>query len=390
MPILALLASPRRAIVAVFVAFGTCIGAWAGAIPAVARNADIGNFTLGIGITAFTAVYVAAMALSGRLARHTGNRSAMLLTIPLAALATLILMSSGSPFVFFAGLALFGASLGSLDVIMNAEGSAIERDVGRPIFVTFHGAASSGMAVLAIVSSLISVTIGPWGPALIAAACLALAWLATYRHVPVRPPAGVAQSAGEARSHRTPLLIMGLAAGLVIATETAAVMWSAKLLDERAPLLAAFSGLGAAFYGLCNAALRFQADGLRHRFGDLPLMMASLLAAILGFAALGLSRDFAVSVAAFALVGLGTAPLIPCIFALAAGRIPENRAAAIGFVSGVAGLPRTLAPWLFGWIAASVSTSFAFALCTAVLAVALALAVALRGYGPVKSQRSPT
>ena len=118
-------------------------------------------------------------------------------------------------------------------------------------------------------------------------------------------------------------------------------------------------------------------------------MMGSLFAAILGFAALGLSQDFGPSVAAFALVGFGTAPLIPCIFALAAGRVPENRAAAIGFVSAVAGLPRALAPWLFGWIAASVSTSFAFSLCAAVLAVAFALAVALRGYGPVRSQRLP-
>jgi len=389
MPIPTLFATPRRAIMAVFAAFGTAIGAWAGAIPGVTRNAHIGDYDLGIGITLFTIVYVAAMALAGRLARSTGNRSAMLVIIPQAGFATLLLMASASPAVFFAGLVLFGATLGSLDVFMNAEGSAIERDLGRRIFVTFHGAASAGMAVLAIVSSFVSVATGPLGPALIAATCLSTAWLATYRHVPARPPAVAAQSAAEARAHRTPLIIMGLAAGLVIAAETAAVMWSAKLLDERAPALAAFAGLGAAFYGLCNAALRFRADGLRHRFGDLPLMMGSLFAAILGFAALGLSQDFGPSVAAFALVGFGTAPLIPCIFALAAGRIPENRAAAIGFVSAVAGLPRALAPWLFGWIAASVSTSFAFSLCAAVLAVAFALAVALRGYGPVRSQRLP-
>ncbi len=389
MPILTLFATPRRAIMAVFIAFGTSIGAWAGAIPAVTRNAGIGNFDLGIGITAFTAANVAAMALGGRLARHTGNRSALLAVIPLAGLATLSLLSSASPLVFFASLVLLGASLGGLDVFMNAEGSAIERDLGRPTFVTFHGAASAAMAALAIASSFASVAIGPWSPALISVACFAAAWFAVDRHLPGRPPIAAARPPGEARSHRAPLVIMGLAAGLVIAAETASVMWSAKLLDESAPALAAIAGLGAAFYGLCNAALRFQADGLRHRFGDLPLMLASLLAGIAGFAILGLSRDFAVSVAAFALVGFGNAVLIPCIFALAASQVPANRAAAIGFVSSVAGLPRILAPWLFGWIAASVSTRFAFALCAAVLAVAFALAVALRGLGPVKSRSLP-
>jgi hypothetical protein len=233
------------------------------------------------------------------------------------------------------------------------------------------------MAVLAIVSSFVSAATGPLGPALIAAACLAAAWLATYRHVPARPPAVAAQSAAEARAHRTPLIIMGLAAGLVIAAETAAVMWSAKLLDERAPALAAFAGLGAAFYGLCNAALRFRADGLRHRFGDLPLMMGSLFAAILGFAALGLSQDFVLSVAAFALVGFGTAPLIPCIFALAAG---HSRTAPPPSDSSRAS-PACRAPGLaLGWIAAACRTA-RLLLCAAVLAVAFALAVALRGYG---------
>lgn len=389
MPIPLSFATPRWAVMAVFTAFGTAIGAWAGAIPAVTRNAHIGSLALGIGITVFTVAYVAAMALGGRLARKTGNRSALLAIVPLAALATLLLLSSASPPVFFAGLALFGAALGGLDVFMNAEGSAIELDLGRPIFVAFHGAASAGMAALAIVSSFVSIAIGPWAAALVSAACFAFAWLAVYRHVPARPPVAAAQTAGEARSHRPALVIMGLAAGLVIVAETAAVMWSAKLLDEAAPALAAIAGLGAAFYGLCNALLRFRADRLRRRFGDLPLMMASLFAAILGFMALGLSKDFAVSVAAFALVGFGTAPLIPCIFALAASRIPENRAAAIGFVSGVAGLPRVIAPWLFGWIAASFSTRFAFALCALVLAVAFALAVALRGLGPVNSRRLP-
>ena len=113
---------------------------------------------------------------------------------------------------------------------------------------------------------------------------------------------------------------------LIIAGETAALMWSAKLLDELAPSLAAIAGLGAAFFGICNAAVRFPGDRLRARFGDLPLMVVSLVIAICGFLVLGVSGNFAVSAAAFAAVGLGTAVLIPCIFALAARFVPANRA----------------------------------------------------------------
>ena len=39
--------------------------------------------------------------------------------------------------------------------------------------------------------------------------------------------------------NKSPLVLLGIAAGLIIAAETAALLWSAKLLDEIAPSLAA-------------------------------------------------------------------------------------------------------------------------------------------------------
>ena len=56
----------------------------------------------------------------------------------------------------------------------------------------------------------------------------------------------------------------------------------------------------------------------------------------------------------------------------------ENRARGLGIVSLVAGLPRVLAPWLFGWVATQHSTSFAFGLCALAMAVALGLILLLQ------------
>ena len=44
------------------------------------------------------------------------------------------LLVAASPWLFFASLAAFGAVLGFLDMAMNAEASAIEHDLRRPIF----------------------------------------------------------------------------------------------------------------------------------------------------------------------------------------------------------------------------------------------------------------
>jgi MFS family permease len=155
-------------------------------------------------------------------------------------------------------------------------------------------------------------------------------------------------------------------------------MWSAKLLDQQAAALTAIAGIGVAFFGLCHAAVRFLGDRSRARFGDMPLMLGSLAVAAAGFMAIGLSGNFVMSVAAFAVVGFGTACVIPCIFALAARLTAANRARGIGFISLIAGLPRIGAPWLFGWLAEARSTSFAFAMCAIAMLVALVFIALIR------------
>ena len=138
---------------------------------------------------------------------------------------------------------------------------------------------------------------------------------------------------------RLPLIIMGLAIGLSVAAETASLFWSAKLLNDQAPELAAIAGLGAAFYGACNAIVRFRGDRLRARYGEIPLLLASLALATAGFIVLGLSHSFTLNVIAFAGVGFGLAILCPCLFNLAASpgagkprrrvefRLPHRRSA---------------------------------------------------------------
>ena len=261
---------------------------------------------------------------------------------------------------------------------MNAEGSYVESDFGRPIFTRFHASASAAMALFAIVGSLVMADAGPaWTAAILWLVVLgALVFIAP--RLPGRYSAMARAPHGVPAPRLTPIIILGLAAGLVIAGETAAIMWSGKLLDEQAPSLLAIAGLGTAFYGLCNASLRFAGDEIRARFGDISLIIGSLLIATIGFALIGVSQSFLLSTVAFALTGFGTACVIPAIFALSAKHMTENRARGLGIVSLVAGLPRVTAPWFFGWIATLHSTSFAFGLCAVAMAIALGFILLLQ------------
>jgi Major Facilitator Superfamily len=370
--------SPRAAVTAAFIAYGATAGLWAGAIPAVTRNASIDSLDLGLGITFYGIAYVAAMSWGGTLARFATNRAIILASLPLIALSEAALLVSAAPIWFLGTLVVFGACQGVLDLYMNAEGSYVESDHGRPIFTRFHAAASAAMAFFAIIGSVVIADVGAFWAAVVAWLVVLMGFVFIARRLPGRF-SSMARAAPDMPAPRlTPLIILGLAAGLVIAGETAAIMWSGKLLDEQAPALLAIAGLGTAFYALCNACLRFAGDDMRARFGDMPLILGSLIIATAGFTLIGLSQSFVLSTVAFALTGFGTACVIPAIFALTARHMRENRARALGIVSLVAGLPRVAAPWVFGWIATLHSTSFAFGLCAVAMAVALGFILLLQ------------
>ncbi len=370
--------TPRAAIMAVFAAFGAAVGSWAGSIPQVLTAAGVNSLEFGIGLMLSSLAGVAAMALGGIIGRRFSNRAVMLAVIPLLAINTMSLLMATVPWLFFASLVAFGAVLGFLDMAMNAEASAIEHDVGYPIFTAFHGSLSLAIAAFAITSSYVTTIVSPFATSGLSIVAMGLAWIMVYQLVPARTiTAGKAGGLSNLPS-RLPLVLMGVAVGLSVTAETSTMFWSAKLLNDQAPALAAIAGLGAAFYGMCNAVVRLNGDRLRARFNDIPLMLASLVVAAAGFATLGLSPSFAINVIAFAAVGFGLAILCPCLFNMAAAQVPANRSAGLSFVSLIAGPPRILAPWGFGWIATSQSTSFAFGLCAIIPVVTFVLVISLQ------------
>ena len=360
----------------VFAAFGAIVGIFAGAIPVLMRQTGISSEQLGLALSAMTIATVLVMSFGGSIARRFTHRALLLTCLPLVSITLTVIMIETSATVFFTALIIHGALLGLIDIIMNAEGSAIEHDLKRPVFTAFHGCVSAGVAVSAIASSFITARFGTLAATAFALIFVATAWFLVWRNSPSRILPTPEQTAAT-RVASLPLVLMGVATGLVIASETSAMFWSAKLLDDLAPDLASIAGLGAAFFGFCTALVRFPGDALRARFGDFKLMLVSLCVAIVGFLGLGISPSFGFSVFAFAVVGFGTSIVCPCIFNMATSHVPSNRAAGMAFASMVAGVPRIAAPYLFGWVSGSYTVSTAFGLCAAMMVVALLLVLAL-------------
>jgi MFS family permease len=304
----------HAAVAAMFFAFGIGAGLWGGASGAILIRAGVDASTFGVLLTVYTGAYLIAMSAGGALAHRFGVGQALSVSAIIFGATLCALLNALSEAWVATALILAGFLGGVVDVLMNAEGARIERRLGRPILARLHAAASAGMALGAILGSLIAASAAPWAAGILAVLVLALAGGAYRRaargDLPAPAPVGAWGRSG--LSFAPALLGLGVVVGVSIAAELAASLWSTLLLREEAPKLAAISGLGAAFFAACQAALRFNADAIRLRISDLRIIVASFAIAALGFALVSVQAGFTASVAGFALIGIGTGPIVPC------------------------------------------------------------------------------
>ncbi len=343
-------------------------------MPVLIENSGISLENYGIVATLGMLVNISCMMLGGFLSRSISHRTVLLVGFPLlfGAMAYALLVNSVTSFAL--SFVFTSLAFGTIDLFMNAEASVTEQEVGRPVFNMYHGAVSLSIAGFAIVGSLMAVVLQPWFALLVLAPCVAFTWAAIYKNI----PAHVSKAGDVASKTKLPFRIlsfMGLAAGLNVACEAASILWAGQLLTSIAPELAAISGLGVAFYGLCGGIMRLLADGLRTRFGEVRLMSMSIFLAILGFVVLGFAPGFWLSVFAFTGVGFGLAVTFPCLFSLTGKLVPGNRAAAMGYMASIGGAPRILLPWGLGILAADFGVNAVFTACAAVSFCALLLII---------------
>lgn len=368
--------TPRITVTLVFIAFGFVVGANIGAIPVLVKQSDVSPFIFGIMAALGMVSNITALSLGGWINRHFDHRTVLLTILPLAYAAMVYTLTVQSVWSFALSFIIFNFALGTMDLFMNAEGAVVEHDVAKPIFGTFHGAVMYAMGAFSILASLIAAWYGPLWCALPPLPFVILAVYAVHKTI---LPHVVEEAHEERKSVKLPkkiLFLIGVALGLNVACELTCIQWAGQLLAELQPSLAAYSGLGAAFYCACSGTMRVNGDRLRTKLGDFTLVAGSLVVAISGFIVLSLTRDFAISVFAFAITGFGLAVVFPTLFSMAARLVPEARAAALGFVSGVGGLPRMVLPLILGTLAQAYGLRTIYAAAAIVALAALTLSMA--------------
>lgn len=344
---------------------GFAVSAWAPLIPFAKRRLALDDAQLGLMLLCLGIGSVLMMPLAGGLAARFGCRRTILAAGTVICLCLPALMLAPSIPVLAAALAVFGASLGVLDVVMNLQAVIVERASGRAMMSGFHGMYSvGGIAGAGGVAGALT-----WGASPLVAitdtAVLAALLLAAAR-------GGLLAQSGEGDHPafalpRGRVLLVGAVCFAMFLSEGAVLDWSAVFLSTVRHADPATAGFGYVAFAATMTLGRLTGDRIVQALGAFRVVVCGTLVAAAGFALAILSASPMAGLAGFALVGAGAANVVPVMFS-AAGRqhdMPTHLAVAAVTTMGYAGV--LLGPAALGFVAKATSLPMAFGLLVALL-----------------------
>lgn len=220
---------------ALFFVAGMMYASWGVHVPTVRDKFALSPALLSFALLAVAIGSIVAMTTNARWIARVGSRTACLAGgLAMSASGALILVVPTYP-LLLAVLALFGFSMATLDVAMNAEASAVESAFGKPIMSMLHGMFSvGGMAGAAAGGALLSAGMASavhLGLAALASALvLALACPAVLPHV---PHTAAADGAPRANRWRSPALwALGAIALVALIAEGAMYDWATVYMRD--------------------------------------------------------------------------------------------------------------------------------------------------------------
>lgn len=339
-----LMATPlTRAVALLFLANGFALANWFSRIPAVKEDLSLGDGALGLALLGLPLGSALVLPFSGRLIGRLGaGRLALWTGVGTAIAAALPAFATGILSLAFT-MFLLGMANGAMDVSMNAKAAEAERLASFNVMAAFHGMYGVGFFLGSGSGSLFAaIGMGLWLHLPIAAG-IGIVALSSLRRVLADKPAAAPPSDPVLALPHGPLWPLAFIAAASFLAEASAADWGAVYLRSVVETSPAVAALALAGFSLGLTAMRFVADGIGQKLGDLGLMRAGALVAGTGMTMGLLVPVTPVAILGFVSVGMGFAAVVPIAFRRAAnlpGIAPGTGVAAVatiaytGFLSG--------------------------------------------------------
>jgi MFS family permease len=400
------LRAARAATFVYFVLDGTLMGLWLVQIPAVEKRVGISHATLGsllvlLGLGAFLGMQVA-----GRLADRLGPRVVVPVAGVLCAASLVLPGLARDPWALAGALLVFGFGNGCLDVSMNAHAVHVERAYRRPILSAFHATFSIGGVIAALIGARTTsagvspaATLGVAGAVGIAVALLPARSLlgdganspgsgAAAAESPAFAAAGLPAAQGKKRA-AVPrrIWILAALALMCMLCEGVANDWSAL---EAKTVLGAPAATASFAYGTYAATMtigRLLADRVSRRFGSAAVLRYGAATGAAGLIIVAFSPWIWLTLAGWAVFGLGLSGCVPQLFSAAGHTDPASSGTNVSRVAGLGYLGMLAGPAVIGWLTRLTALNHTFLLPALLLVIAAVAAGILRA-GPDR-EREP-
>jgi MFS family permease len=351
-----------------FMLCGSAMAIFAVHIPAIETKLHLSHALLGSLLLLVGGGAFAAMELTGRFVDRTNSKLASLIGATIAGLA---LFGPGfATSELELGLATFalGFGIGALDVAMNAHALSVERSYSRPIFSSFHayfsvgGLAGASLGALTLsLGMAVEITLPIFGVALIALAYCFGPWLLKDEsHKKVEPSAG-SQRAGAKLGY---VIFIGVISGFAALSEGSAGDWSALELTSVLGTSESIAAFGLVSFSVAMFITRLAGDRLVAKYGRVFVVRWGSLVAALGIAMVSSAASIGLTLAGWAVLGLGAGCIVPQMFAMVEDvSEPAERGKNLSRVLALTYLGILAGPAAVGWLTIWLPLNLAIGLC---------------------------
>jgi MFS family permease len=386
-------------ITAAFGLGGVTISTWGPRLPAIKADLGVGTATLGLLLAGGTVGSILGLLGSTPLLHRLGSRravgGAILLVAAALSLMGLALIVDSVPLIAIA-FVITGTGIGTLDVLINVEGAAVERAAGRTLMPSMHAAWSIGAAVgSGIGAGCAALGISPAAQFIGEAVLIAAAAFAVAPGIPRREHAQAGQAQdGQARADLAQdrgaalrqwlrgwlnwrLLLIGVVLLGVELGEGSANSWLTLAVRNNHGQTAAVAALFFTAFATCEGLTRIFAGPLVDRLGRVMTIRLTTVLGVIGIILFILAGNRWIILLGVVLWAIGVSMGFPLGMSAAAESGPDPVAqlsvvASIGYFANLAGPP------VIGALAQSAGLLNSLWLIAALFVAAFAVAGSLR------------
>lgn len=380
-----LLQRRRMAVAGLFFLTGLSFSSWASRIPDFQQKFMLSEGQLGTLLLGMPAGSLIALPLAAWAVYKLGSRKVVLVGASLYLLGLLSLGIADSRFQLAILVVVFGLLGNIMNISLNTQALAVEKEYGRSILSSFHGAWSlAGFAGAAIGATMVFFQLSTFQHYLIIGILGTVLLLLAQKYIFVEESQ---QSSGEGgfvfKKPDSLILRIGLVGFCGMMCEGCMFDWSgvymAKIVNPH-PSLVAFGFF--AFMG-AMAAGRFLADRFANSLGKIAVLRISGVLIFVGLCLAVLVPTLSVTLLGFALVGLGTAAVVPLSYSIVGRTSAYPPGIAIAMVSTISFFGFLLGPPIIGFIAELMNLQSSFAIISLMgLSIAVLVSVKQEVFAP--------